>query len=140
VSTSAYAAWIRGYVEGCNGAVLGRCREACAEMSAAFPELRTVRGHVIDALWGQRGHIWLETAYGTIVDPTASQFPFLAEYLHWEPGGEVRVGRCMHCGAHIWRAVESLDVDPGQERFCDAACADEAANALNEECRMGGVA
>ena len=94
-------------------------------MVKQFPELTIVKGHVEDLQWGRRSHIWLKTAEGEIVDPTVAQFPSVMEYEEWEPGDEVRVGKCMECGEEIWRSVQTLDVeDPGCRRpyFCSEEC------------------
>src|SRR5579871_6148538 len=64
---------------------LGMCRTICAEMREAFPEeLRMIRGHYHDAFWGKRGHWWLITDSGKIIDPTKAQFPDQhGEYEPW---------------------------------------------------------
>jgi formylmethanofuran dehydrogenase subunit E len=68
-------------------------------------------------------HFWCETADGEVVDPTVGQFEGLAvEYRPFEPGDEVRVGKCMNCGEPIYASVERLD-DPRHHRtFCDENC------------------
>jgi hypothetical protein len=116
-----YTTWIHAYLERVQN-TLGRCREACVEMRAAFPELIEVRGHVLDLQWGRRGHIWLVTPDKTIIDPTASQFPALYEYEPWTPDQPVRVGRCMNCGEEIWERVPSLDVEVSTRSVCSDAC------------------
>ena len=125
--------WIEAYLERHHGKVLGRCKEACQEMAKAFPDLRIARGHVY-CVWGQRGHWWLVDRDGAVVDPTASQFPGIFEYDEWEPGKEVRVGKCMECGEEIWRSVQTLDEHPGVVSFCDENCYAAFAAAT-----MGGV-
>ncbi len=117
-----YAEWVDAYVLRTPN-LLGRCKEAVAEMAAAFPELTRVPGHVYVARWGQRAHWWLTTPDGTILDPTASQFPFIFDYEPWRPGTEVRVGRCMECGQDLYAAAESLDVEPPHRSMCDDQCA-----------------
>lgn len=107
--TPAYSAWIAAYLERRNGCVLGECHRGTAEMQTAFPELKQIRGHVYTLSWGKRGHVWLEAPDGTIVDPTASQFPVILSYEPWVPGCTVRVGKCMNCGEEIWEALESLE-------------------------------
>jgi hypothetical protein len=117
-----YGEWIAEYVRRHDGAVLGKCRDAVTEMRAAFPELTEKRGHVYVMGWGKRGHAWLVDPGGFVVDPTASQFPGIMLYEEWQPGDEVRVGKCMNCGDDIWEAIQSLDVDPGRRSVCSPAC------------------
>jgi hypothetical protein len=95
----------------------GLCREVSTDMQAAFPELRLVRGHVYCA-WGKRGHWWLETVQGDIVDPTKDQFPLIERYEEWEEGDEVRLGRCMECGKEIW----GIPCDSFRPTFCSKCC------------------
>ncbi len=78
----------------------GLCKEICKRMKGVFPELRLVRGHFDDPIWGKRGHWWLLEPAGTVVDPTVSQFPGggLGEYLPWIEGAQEPTGKCMHCG------------------------------------------
>jgi hypothetical protein len=125
-----YDEWIEAYIASQNGAVLGRCITAATEMNKVFPELRIVKGHVIDTFMGRRGHWWLETAGGIIVDPTASQFPSIEEYLEFSPGDLVRVGKCMQCGSEIWEAVESLDGPAIHKYVCSDACESKLRNDL----------
>jgi hypothetical protein len=117
-----YKEWIAAYLAREKYAVLGKCRPAVEEMVKVFPELKIVKGHVDVPLWpkdSRRGHWWLETEAGTIVDPTESQFLSIGRYIPWVPGEKVRVGRCMYCGDQIWAAMMSLDTAPPHQSFCD---------------------
>lgn len=126
-----YQLWIERYLER-TPRLLGRCNEACAEMLAEFPELRIVRGHVIVAVWGKRGHVWLIDEEDSIVDPTAKQFPAILCYEPWKPGDEVRVGACMECGESIWEAVDSLEGDPPPNPgICSEECEQAIRVSLN---------
>lgn len=116
-----YADWIKDYAFRAGGYVLGKCKDAAKEMASAFPELTVTRGHV-QCSWGKRGHWWLLDPEGTIVDPTASQFPDIFEYEQWQPGDTVRVGKCMECGDEIWAPVFELDSEPPQQSICSSAC------------------
>ena len=119
----AYRTWIQEYVAREGGILLGKCVRACAEMRRVFPELEEVRGHVTALHWGKRGHAWLKSPDGKIVDPTAAQFPTIILYEPWKPGDEVRVGACMECGNDIWKAVDSLDQDHSvYSSFCSSEC------------------
>lgn len=117
-----YVEWIAAHY-GDHLRALASCVSASVAMKAAFPELEIVKG------WcNGHEHAWCVTPTGTIVDPTAIQYtdpegcygyPDL-KYEAWEPGMEVRVGKCMECGSDIYAAVQSLD---GVRRtFCDDTC------------------
>lgn len=87
-------------------------------MAAEFPGLEVVRGYVLTAEWGRRGHWWCEDKDGEILDPTRGQFP--TPFLTYEPhveGADVRLGKCMQCGTEIWGPEEL-----GRATFCDAGC------------------
>lgn len=119
--------WIEDWLS--KNHALGRCEEASKEMAAAFDDLTIVKGHVYCA-WGKRGHWWLTTSDGTIVDPTASQFVALFSYEIWKPGDEIRIGKCMNCGAEIWESVQSIDRDYRKE-LCGEFCAREFEEYMN---------
>lgn len=127
-----YEAWIDAY-EAKQKSLLGMCASATMEMVADFPELRRIGGHVLVPLWGRRAHWWCETPDGEIVDPTASQFPDIAEYEPFVPGSEVRVSRCMNCGDDIFACVDSL-TEPlpkgTNTTFCTSACEADMAKAM----------
>lgn len=116
---TAYSEWIASYLER-NRSTLGKCHSATSEMMTEFPELQLVKGHVY-CPFGKRGHVWLKDPDGKVVDPTASQFGMVFDYEPWEPGMEVRVGRCMECGVDIWRAVDTLDEDHS-DCICSKEC------------------
>jgi hypothetical protein len=129
-----YREWIDDFVAKCDGKLLGKCREAVEAMHAVFPELRIVRGHAPVMGWGLRGHWWLITPDGTIVDPTEEQFPGVMQYEEWRPGDAVRIGKCMECGDEIWADIESLDDGPPpHETFCSDDCRRSFASALTGE-------
>ena len=124
-----YKEWIHNYLTQEKSA-LGKCKEAVEKMSAEFPELKKVAGHVYTN-WGQRAHWWCETTDGEIIDPTASQFPIIFEYEKWEPGMPVRVGKCMDCGEEIYEPVMSLDEAKGSRYFCSKKCEQATLNYMN---------
>jgi len=125
-----YAKWIEEYRQ--EHGSFGRCKEAICAMREAFPELTEVAGHVEDAAWGRRAHWWL-VAQDSIVDPTADQFPALYAYEPFEPGSEVRVGKCMHCGEELWAVVDSLDGPIPRRTFCNDECESAAIEELEVE-------
>ena len=117
-----YQEWITAHIAQHGALLFGRCAKSTDEMREVFPELTIVRGHVFDGCWGQRAHIWLTAPDGSIVDPTASQYPCLGEYEPWVPGTEVEVGVCYECGESIYRVFQSLDENCGSEMFCSDRC------------------
>lgn len=103
----------------------GQCEDAAKAMAQEFPELTSVPGHVWAGPWGQRQHWWLTTADGTIVDPTATQFPVHVDDLIYEafqPGHSVVVGRCRECGDDIEKKLNSLDEPIEIRDFCSSRC------------------
>lgn len=86
--------------------MLGQCEVEAKEMARVFPELTIVPGHTyVEFSTGprKRAHWWLITQTGEIVDPTAGQYSSpIIRYEPYEDGDEVRLGKCMNCGAEIW--------------------------------------
>lgn len=83
--------------------VTGTCREAVDLMLRQFPELKAVRGHalMLDASPHERKewpHWWCVTEDGTIVDPTASQFPGRIQHVPLDESKGEPTGRCPNCG------------------------------------------
>ena len=125
-----YAEWIEGYRARVK-VLLGACAKATQEMVEAFPELERVPGHIYVMGWGRRAHWWCEDPNGNVVDPTASQFPGgVLHYESFEPGHEVRTGRCMNCGEDLYEVVHDLSQEPRRRTFCDDRCSDEMASAM----------
>ena len=74
-----------------------------------------------------------------IVDPTAAQFASpvsLEHYRAWKPGDEVKVGRCMWCGADIYRTVQKLGGAPLS--ICSEECEDACTRDMEEDMRRLG--
>ena len=96
-----YQDWIKSNVKDSG---YGDCWKVTELMAAQFPELRRVRGHYEDWLWGDRTHWWLIAPDGSIVDPTAAQFPTKgnAAYREWHEGDREPLGICPNCGGHIF--------------------------------------
>lgn len=109
-----YQAWIAANVEG-DG--YGQCAEVTTAMVAAFPELKRVRGHYFCLTWGERTHWWLVTPDGSIVDPTAAQFPSKGHgvYEEWAEGAEEPTGKCPNCDGYVY----------GGGTVCSDSCARE---------------
>lgn len=127
-----YEEWIVDWARRRNGHVAHRCVEATREMVEAFPELRRVAGWCCYSGGFEQEHFWCVAPDGTIVDPTAAQFENIEGYREFQPGDEVRVGRCMNCGSGIYAAVESL-MDPRYSRSaCGSECERELLAGLND--------
>lgn len=127
-----YLRWIQDYLARFEYPefTLGKCEEAVTEMKAAFPELEVVRGHALcPPPWNVRGHWWLKTKDGTIVDPTAAQFTAgIFSYEEWHEGDPVELGICRDCGEPIWGDPKTFE---GSTDFCDEACANRYMAYLN---------
>lgn len=91
------------------------CRRISEEMCEAFPELRRVRGHYYGGGM-QHAHWWCELPDGTVVDPTAAQFPPGGRYVEYT--GPDPLGKCPNCGELVWE-----DKGGGRD-FCDRVCHD----------------
>ena len=117
-----YAQWIKDNVK----ETYGQCGNVTLSMQQAFPELRRVRGRVVDACWGVRNHWWL-MAGDVVVDPTAAQFPCLVSstYEELEDGDRIPSGLCADCG----------EVTYDGEEFCNDTCADSYVRYLNSSLR-----
>ena len=128
----------------------GTCKQAAEAAVAADPVLRLVRGWYFDPAWGQQEHWWAAAADGTIVDPTAAQFPhggiaaFYAEFDGWgvceECGHDVHeddMYRCeapmMICSAYCYGLMIGL---PGNVDRSDLEAAWATANARQESERL----
>ncbi len=92
----------------------GTCAKHTSAMCEAFPELKRVRGFYYCASWGERQHWWCVTPDGTIVDPTAAQFPSKGRgvYVEWDESAKQPTGMCMDCGSYCY------DCDT----FCSPEC------------------
>lgn len=97
---TAYTDWIKDNVT----KTYGQCAEVTQQMADAFPELTRVRGHYYCIVWGERAHWWLVDSDGTIVDPTADQFPTkgTGHYEPWVEGSAEPTGMCPNCGEYCY--------------------------------------
>jgi hypothetical protein len=119
--TEQYAAWIAANVADPRRT----CRETTLAMAAAFPELRRVRGHYCHGLIGEAPHWWLVAPDGSIVDPTAVQFPAGGTYVEHDESQPEPTGRCLECGDYTY----------DRRLFCSAECHNAAAAAMNQRLR-----
>jgi hypothetical protein len=115
--------------------VTGKCAEATAEMAAAFPELRRVRGHYVCHLAGRRQHWWLVDEAGAVVDPTRQQFASgsLGDYEPHDETSPEPVGKCMGCGRLVY--AES----PCQPHACSERCAQLVTQLVDYRCPECGA-
>jgi hypothetical protein len=115
-----YIDWIRINVD---KDCMGKCKEYSKAMQKDFPELKLVRGHYYCPIWGERGHWWLKTGEGDIIDPTKSQFPSsgVGEYIEWDEGREEPTGLCPNCGGYVY----------GGRSCCSDQCHTEFVASLN---------
>lgn len=96
-----YQQWIYQNVQGDS---TGQCEEVTTAMAEAFPELRRVRGHYHCWIWGKREHWWLVGKHGSVIDPTAAQFPSkgAGRYEEWDESQPESTGMCPNCGEYCY--------------------------------------
>ena len=102
---------------------LGTCQPVCRAMQTSFPELALVRGHYHCPEWGRRGHWWLLTPDGEVIDPTVAQFPSggSGEYEKWDESKPEPTGGCHNCGVEVFNNAS----------FCSDKCTTETIDYLN---------
>ncbi len=95
----------------------GKCREMSEALVKEDPTLRLVRGHYLDPHWGEQAHWWCAKPDGTVVDPTAAQFPSNGRGLYVEFDG---ICTCETCGKEV---REENAIMMSQYPCCSNACA-----------------
>jgi hypothetical protein len=103
------------------------CAEATIEMLLVFDELKRVRGLAsVEEPWDlpptRTPHWWCVTPEGTIIDPTAHQYP--TKILSYEEADESKgppTGKCPNCGGLCYT----------QEYLCSDKCSQEYMTYLN---------
>lgn len=96
----------------------GKCREMSEQAVQADPTLTLVRGFYFCPIWNtEEPHWWCTRPDGTIVDPTAAQFPSKGLGLYREFDGMVA---CAECGTEVSEADATLN---GRYGFCSTRCA-----------------
>ena len=109
-----YQQWIADNVPASD--VYGQCAKWCERMRDVFAELELRAGYYMDVAWGPRQHWWLQAPDGSIVDPTASQFPTKGKGVYEALAEDERpIGKCMDCGSDTFRT--SYD-----SQFCTEKC------------------
>lgn len=94
----------------------GKCREASQKLCTEDSTLTLVRGHYLCPIWGEQAHWWCKKPDGTIIDPTAKQFPSkgIGEYVEFD--GNVI---CETCGKKL---KEEEAIIQGKYVFCSSNC------------------
>jgi hypothetical protein len=94
----------------------GKCKEMAEALVQQNPELHLVRGFYHCPFWGKQAHWWTEKKDGTIIDPSAAQFPSMGAGDYERFNGMVR---CEECGKEI---LEEKAYFQGRHAFCDGEC------------------
>lgn len=94
----------------------GKCKEMSEALIADNPDLRLVRGHYCDAIWGYQPHWWCEDKDGNVIDPTKDQFPTKGEGAYIEFDGMVE---CAQCDKRMHETEASFH---GNYAFCSLRC------------------
>jgi hypothetical protein len=80
------------------------------------PTLTLVRGHYLDPIWGEQEHWWCVKPDGTVVDPTAKQFPSKGNGVYIPFNGIVT---CAECGKEL---EEKSAIMMGRYPCCSDMC------------------
>jgi len=80
-----------------------KCEEATTTMCVAFPELVRIRGSAMVGV-DFRPHWWCETPSGTVIDPTAHQWPGGILFYERLQSEEEPYGKCLNCGDLLFRS------------------------------------
>jgi hypothetical protein len=112
-----YTEWIETY----QGQVYGMCASLTQQMIEAFPELKRVRGHYLDPVWGRREHWWCVAPDGSIVDPTKSQFPSkgMGPYKEHVEGTPEPTGKCHNCGDYCYNGHSFCSLECEKDTMMD---------------------
>lgn len=110
---SKFSDWIAASVAA-NGNGYAECDTRTRLMVEAFPELRRVPGYYYCPIWGRRTHWWCVTQDGTVIDPTATQFPLrgIGVYEEVTDFSKLPTGVCMDCGDPVYN----------HRTFCNEEC------------------
>lgn len=94
----------------------GKCKEMSEELVKNDPTLKLVRGYYHCPFWGKQEHWWTVKEDGTIVDPTAKQFPSKGYSEYEEFNG---ILNCSECGKEMKEEEASFD---SNYCFCSYEC------------------
>lgn len=95
----------------------GRCKELAEAACRSDSTLTLVRGHYYCPIWNSaEQHWWCERPDGTIVDPTARQFPSAGLGVYTPFSGLIP---CSNCGKEV--REDEADIE-GRYAFCSYQC------------------
>lgn len=95
----------------------GRCKELAEAACAADSELTLVRGYYFCLQWArEEQHWWCTKPDGTIVDPSARQFPCNGAGIYTPFDGFVE---CAECGKSL---KEEDAIFESRYAFCSSRC------------------
>lgn len=95
----------------------GKCKAASEALCATIPSLDLVRGHYFCPIWNSNEpHWWCTQPDGTIIDPTAAQFPSNGNGIYTPFNGIVE---CAQCGKEMEEEDASFE---GNYAFCSTYC------------------
>lgn len=94
----------------------GKCKEMSEAAVAEDPTLRLVRGHYYCPIWGEQPHWWTVRPDGTVVDPTAAQFPSKGTGEYVEFDGNITCELCQK----VVREEDAYIVE--HHAYCSSVC------------------
>jgi len=94
----------------------GKCKELSEAEIAKDPTLRLVRGTYWCPMWGNQDHWWCEKPDGTIVDPSARQFPSKGMGEYREFNG---ICVCAQCEKEVKEEDATFE---SRYAFCSTSC------------------
>jgi hypothetical protein len=94
----------------------GKCKQMAEAAIAADPTLTLVRGFYHCPMWGEQQHWWAVKPDGTIVDPTARQFPSKGAGTYVVFSG---ICTCKYCGKEV---LEEEATFAGHHVYCCGEC------------------
>ena len=94
----------------------GRCKELAEAAVLQDPMLKLVRGHYYCYAYGEQPHWWCEKPDGTIVDPSARQFPSNGNGAYAPFNGTIE---CSNCGKEMQEKDAHFD---SNYAFCSGVC------------------
>jgi len=96
----------------------GKCKEYVEVLIAYDKTLKAVRGHYICPIWGSQAHWWCVKPDGTIIDPTAKQFPSKGRTGEYIPFDGKLI--CENCGKEVLEENAHIN---GNYACCSYSCA-----------------
>lgn len=97
----------------------GKCKEFSEEEIKKDPTLTLVRGHYYCPVFGEQPHWWCIKPDGTIIDPTALQFPSEGKGTY-VPLEEDFTVECTECGKEL--KENEIYGFASNYIFCSCAC------------------